>query len=340
MRGEVALQVDIVASANLSLPCYQGPLHEVRDLVVWRKAFCNPECWPATLSDTRHGPAKALDGRMWGGLANVALCHTAPALMSFTEQPATHFREVARLEPMQEQRTTKLGDLEGKYMAFYANNCSKVPGLPEYSTSPEPKGTTGWREEHITDDTERDVIRAGWEWFPRTVAAIAEHAQPLSTVANYQWPRQDQLVESMADYWDCELGLPLPAWYANADARPTTSAEREYVTTRGAGDNRVLRGVVSPKASRLIEADRRKGGNLSHADIRQAAWTKARWAVVDGSATRMQRLVVRSLPFMTLRRERAGDAYVSPHIVWSPASAAASSSSSKSRAAHARDDTR
>ena len=241
VRDAFAAQQIVAISVDFR-ECDAGGMHfcgDVRDVVhltTWDAIYFFPPCYQHLRADVECLPLKICDGRAFWGCAMVLWCLCCPhSAMVVVEQPDTIVYDGLLIPQVTfyQFRTPQLGDARvDKFMRIAARGCSLM--LPSVA-SPPPWGQARLGEQSYASADERDRARSSWRVFPHTAAICAAPAP----VPHPPMLRYADVIDQFARLW-ASRGHPVPADYANPDARPTLPSEREYCFVRGAGDGRTL----------------------------------------------------------------------------------------------------
>ena len=217
---------------------YQGDVRTLLGVFRPTRLIFMMPCEGQCVSLGKMAAVKALDGRMWGGMVAWLFVWCFPSKMALGEQSDVYIRDFYDA-PYVVTSPSEWPDgdepWQKRTLVFYRGCAAPTPPAPGA------RGIAEWHHARSRDadvvSRDRDETRRG---FARGLASVvpvgfddALDEQPLFAVE----------VERMALAWH-SLGLPLPAWYAAADAQPPSAAERAYVRSRGAGDDRRVKGVV------------------------------------------------------------------------------------------------
>ena len=232
-RGVAVLTVDRRPPLGPGL-AYQGEFQDVLHLSLWEGVFTWASCTHQAVADELCCDDKALDGRMFWGMANHIYCHIAPqALAVVSEQPRTWLplffdAPYFRVEP------AFYGDAMTKTINLYVRG-AKLPPL----VTLEPGDWTRKRLREFDDGDAADRWRSSWAHYPQMTAALATGT--VVTGAD-GIPVYAEEIQRFAESWH-RSGLPVPWDYLNSDGRPTHQEDRDYLLVRGKGDGRRVSAV-------------------------------------------------------------------------------------------------
>ena len=242
--GVKAMGVDKRAPEHQG-PCYQGDYRDVIDLKTWDCVyFIGPSCFQNMRHD-HYLPAKIADFRAWWGVCGVAKCIACPYMRSaIIEQPDTVAHDYIDVSSMPgvsvlNTRTSAFGDKRDKFLRLTFVNKER-PDVGWCSPFDKNKGSRPSMREYRNAD-ERDRARSTWIDLKHTVAKLAK----LRTI-DPQWQptiRYEELIEQVRCKWEA-AGHRVPIDYNNPSGLPTSTEERAYQETRGAGDG--LKRIPAP----------------------------------------------------------------------------------------------
>lgn len=242
-QGVRALSVDL-RTCDVGGMHFKGDVRLVVGLQRWDKVYLFPPCFQQCRRDECL-PYKIADGRAFWGIAMVLWCvciSTADTLL--VEQSDTIVADFAPLHLLPdvavvEAHTADFGDSTSKFLRLTHRNL-QLTAPPKRPAPPyEPSRT---QFQHPSSE-HRDRARSSWIQFPKTSATVA--AAPPRRTGGYKPPTLDYIaiVSLFARAW-ATAGYPVPKDFRNPDARPTSSAERDYQQVRGAGDGREVEAVT------------------------------------------------------------------------------------------------
>jgi hypothetical protein len=214
---------------------YLGDLRDIVALRFWLAIFfTGPNCFQhmaldECLEDKIH------DMRAYWAGVTVWWCVTCPhTLSSLVEQPNTIGHDFVRASEIggvevHHVRTGQYGDKPDKYIRLTTRNMTIAP--PPYPDAPiVPKGEAPIGR--FADADARDRVKSSWKPFTNMCASLA-WARPTryepTAFRSYL-----EVCEEFALNWS-RRGYPVPHDYDNADAQPSSDAERAYQWTRGRG---------------------------------------------------------------------------------------------------------
>ena len=242
--GVKAMGVDKRAPEHQG-PCYQGDYRDVIDLKTWDCVyFIGPSCFQNMRHD-HYLPAKIADFRAWWGVCGVAKCIACPYMRSaIIEQPDTVAHDYIDVSSMPgvsvlNTRTSAFGDKRDKFLRLTFVNKER-PDVGWCSPFDKNKGSRPSMREYRNAD-ERDRARSTWIDLKHTVAKLAK----LRTI-DPQWQptiKYEELIEQVRCKWEA-AGHRVPIDYNNPSGLPTSTEERAYQETRGAGDG--LKRIPAP----------------------------------------------------------------------------------------------
>ena len=218
---------------------YEGDVRDVIDAREWDRCVAHPPCEHQAVSAARYMRFKAVDGRLFWGSAFALYCHCV-GKVNLTEQPRTYWDLFYPPALTQEVHPYHFGDDRQKKTRFYLRGAAAaIPRTRDLG-----EGDRTWHKRRF--ETPEEGYRFRSKLLPGMADAIASHLAAAPKPAACLYLRE---VEVMARRFFA-AGLPVPHDYRNADARPSSSADREYLLRKGDGDGRFVSTPVAPLSLR------------------------------------------------------------------------------------------